>query len=72
MFLNFRVVLCTIWEKVTVLCEMKGSIENLNVSMKKGKTVLKGEGNYLIFSLHNCPKNTPSKGIIAYDASILP
>lgn len=27
MFLNFRVVLCTIWEKVTVFCEMKGSIE---------------------------------------------
>lgn len=72
MFLNFKVVLCTIWGKVTVLCEMEGSVENLDVSMKKSKTALKGKGNSLIFSLHNCPKNTPSKGIIAYDASILP
>lgn len=51
---------------------MEGSKENLDVSMKKSKMVLKGTGNSLIFSLHNCPKNTPSKGIIAYDASILP
>ena len=72
MFLNFKVVLCTIWEKVTVLCEMEESVENLDVSMKKSKMVLKGKGNSLIFSLHNCPKNTPSKAIIAYDAFILP
>ena len=72
MFLNFKVVLCTIWEKVSVLCEMEESVENLDVSMKKSKMVLKGKGNSLIFSLHNCPKNTPSKAIIAYDAFILP
>ena len=72
MFLNFKVVLCTIWEKVSVLCEMEESVENLDVSMKKSKMVLKDKGNSLIFSLHNCPKNTPSKAIIAYDAFILP
>ena len=72
MFLNFKVVLCTIWEKVSVLCEMEESVENLHVSMKKSKMVLKSKGNSLIFSLHNCPKNTPSKAIIAYDAFILP
>lgn len=46
-FMNFKVVCCTIWEKkVIVLCDTAGGVKNWGVYTRKSKTVLKAKGFY--------------------------